>query len=84
MGKRPNAMQLFPSRELLMLISVDIVGPLPKSKSSRRFLLVITDRFTKLAQPVSLRKIYSYTVAQAFTVQWVFKYGAPEMVLADN
>lgn len=51
--KRINPMQLFPARVHLVSESVDSLGPLPKSKSGRRFLLVITERLAKITKAVS-------------------------------
>lgn len=77
-------MQLFSRRAPLVSIGVDIMGLQPKSKSGRRFLQFVTDRFTKLTHAVTLRNIDSFTVARAFAEEWVFKYGAPETMLAYN
>ena len=61
-----NRLQLFPATRPLESIAIDILGPLPKSKSGLRFLLVITDRFTKLSQVAPLRRITAYHVARVF------------------
>lgn len=45
---------------------------------------MITDRFTKLTQAVSLRQIEAFTVARDFSEEWGLKYGAPQTVLSDN
>ena len=46
--------------------------------------MVITDRFTKLTQVVSLRTVTAYIVATAFCDAWVFKYCVPCSWLSDN
>lgn len=53
---RTYTMQRFPAREPLVSIFVDILGPLHKSKSGQRLLLVIKDRFEKLTPVQTLRK----------------------------
>jgi transposase InsO family protein len=63
---------------------VDILGPLLKTEHENRFLLVITDRFSKITRTVPLRSISTFTVAGSFCEQWVFFYGAPRYVLTDN
>ena len=63
---------------------MDILGPLPKTDHGNRFLLVITDRFSKLTRTVPLRTITAMVVAKAFCESWVFAYGAPRYVLTDN
>ncbi|CDF40838.1 unnamed protein product [Chondrus crispus] len=54
------------------------------TKTGKWFLLVITDRFSKLTQVVALRTITAHTVAVAFCDSWVFKYGVPRTLLSDN
>lgn len=82
--KKSSPMQLFPATKPLENVAIDILGPLPKSKRGYLFILVITDRFTKLTQIVPLRRITAYDVAVAFTEHWVFKYGPPKTLLSDN
>jgi Integrase zinc binding domain len=60
---RTNPLKLFPAKGTL--------EPLPKSKHGNRFLLVITDRYSKVTQTVPLRTITALSVARAFCEQWV-------------
>ena len=82
--KRTNPFKLFPATKPLTSLCIDILGPLQRTKKGYRFLLVITDRFTKLSQVIPLRKITTYNVAVAFVEHWVFKYGPPECLISDN
>ena len=82
--KRTNPLKLFPATKPLASLCIDILGPLTKSKRGYVFLLVITDRFTKLTRVVPLRKITAYNVAVAFVEHWVFSYGPPECFISDN
>jgi Integrase zinc binding domain len=50
-------LKLFPASGPLEYVSMDILGPLPKTDHGNRFLLVITDRFSKLTRMVPLRTI---------------------------
>ena len=84
MRKRTNPLALFPATEPLRDLSIDILGPLTRTKRHFRFVLVITDRFTKLTQAVPLRKINALNVAIAFVEHWVFKYGPPRTLISDN
>ena len=68
----------------LVSVAIDILGPLPKARSGCRFLLIVTDRFTKLAQVAPLKRITALNVARAFCEIWVFKYGPPKTLLSDN
>lgn len=79
-----NRLQLFPATGPLESVAIDILGPLPRSATGKRFLLVITDRYTKLTQVAPLATITAYHVAVAFCEVWVFKYGPPASLLSDN
>ena len=65
-------------------VAIDILEPLPKSSRGFIFMIVISDRFTKLTQVVPLERITAYDVAVAFVEHLVFKYGAPATLLSDN
>ena len=82
--KHLNLNRLFQATRPLESLAIDILGPLPKTKTVKRFLLVITDRFSKLTQVVALRTITAYTVPVAFCKSWVFKYGVPRTLLSDD
>ena len=77
-------MRLFPATKPLEYVAMDILGPLPRTKHGMRFILVITDRFTKLTKTEPLRTITSLAVARAFCKAWVFNYGPPKVLLTDN
>ena len=79
-----NRLGLFPATRPLESLAIEILGLLPKTKTEKWFLLVITDRFSKLTQVLALWTITAYTVAVAFCESWVFKYGVPRMLLSDN
>ena len=82
--KQTNPLKLFPATKPLASLCIDMLGPLTKSKRRYVFLLVITDRFTKLTRVIPLRKITAYNVTVAFFEHWIFPYGPPECVISDN
>ena len=45
-------------------IAMDIVGPLPRSSSGKRFILVICDYATRYPEAIALRNIDANTVAE--------------------
>jgi len=57
--------------EQLTNLSVDVFGTIPATKAANRFILVITDRFSKLTKCVALRRIWAISVASAIIDAWV-------------
>ena len=82
--KHATPMKLFPASAPLDSVYIDILGDLIRTKSGHHFLLVITDRFSKLVRTIPLRNITADAVAQAFIRDWVFVYGPPIQLLSDN
>ena len=77
-------MKLFPASKPLEYVAMDILGPLPRTKHGKRFILVVTDRFTKLTKTEALRTITSLSVAKAFCKTWIYNFGTPKVLLTDN
>jgi transposase InsO family protein len=63
---------------------MDILGPLPRTKHGNRFLLVISDRYSKVTKTVPLRTVTVLSVARAFCDHWAYVYGPPISLLTDN
>jgi len=77
-------LKLFPAKAPLEYVAVDILGPLPRSTSGQRFILVMTDRFSKFTRAIPMRTITAINVAKEFLHHWIFAYGAPTHVITDN
>ena len=73
--KISNSLKLFPANCPLDSVSVDFYGRLPKSSAGNLYLLVITQRFSKLCRLVPLRSTTALHVAKIFLIHWVFVYG---------
>ena len=82
--KRFEPLQLFPPERPLEDVAIDVLGPLPETKNGYKYVLVITDRFSKLTQAVPLKNVDAYTCAVQFVQHWIFKYGPPARLLSDN
>ncbi|KAL2102386.1 hypothetical protein ACEWY4_001554 [Coilia grayii] len=64
-------------------IGMDIVGPLEKTRSGHRFILVICDYATRYPEAFPLRKITAGAVARAL-LQLISRVGIPHEVLTDQ
>lgn len=66
------------------VVSVDLVGPLPRSTSGYTFLLVVTCCFSKFTLLFPLRRATSANVAKNFENHVILAHGVPETVIVDN
>ncbi|XP_052744484.1 retrovirus-related Pol polyprotein from transposon 412 isoform X2 [Bicyclus anynana] len=66
------------------VVSLDLAGPLPRSRSGYTYLLVITCVFSKYTLLFPLRRATSALVAKNFEDGLVLVHGAPETVILDN
>ena len=82
--RNASTLKLFPALSPLESVSLDLLGELIRTPRGNRFLLVITDRFSKLVRSIPLKRITAYEVAKAFVTHWIFIYGPPRDVLTDN
>ena len=64
-------------------IAMDIIGPLPKSRSGKRFVLVICDYVTRYPEAVALKSIDAGTIAEELMKVFA-RVGIPEEVLTDQ
>jgi len=64
--------------------SLDILGPLPRTDSGSRYILLITDYFSKWVEAVALPDIEAVTVARAFIDHFVTRFGVPAQVHTDQ
>jgi transposase InsO family protein len=77
-------MNVFPPDGPLEFVAMDILGPFPISQSGSRYILVISDRFSKLSVAVPLPDQTATTVAQVLIDLWLVYYRAPLVILTDN
>lgn len=78
MGKFKDAKRPF------QMISLDLMGPLPRSSKQNSFLLVILDWFTKFPMLFPLKKATASKIADILEKNWFLLFGVPEIVVVDN
>ena len=64
-------------------VHLDLMGPL-KSTDENKYILVITDAWTKYADVVPLKSKTAEEVAQAFIDNWICTFSCPKTILTDN
>ena len=65
-------------------VSWDIMGPLPASSSGHKYILVVTDIFTKWVEAFPVRNVLSETVAKVLVDEVICRYGVPTILHSDQ
>lgn len=81
-GKSP--LQIYNVGTPFERLQMDILGPLPKSSSGNRFLLVVVDCFTKWVEAFPLKNMRAKTVAEIFVNEIISRHGVPQEVHTDQ
>lgn len=66
------------------MVSTDIIGPLPKSKSGNSFILVVTDYLSKFCLLFPLRKASTEAIIRKIENDVFLVFGVPRLLLCDN
>lgn len=78
MGGKPNVTQPW------QMISLDLVGPLPRTYKGYRFILVVVDYFSKFVRLFPLRSATSSAVNDKLENEIFLLFGVPQFLLCDN
>ena len=65
-------------------LSWDIMGPLPAAASGCRYVLVVTDLFTKWVEAFPLKSTDSVTLARVLVDEVICRYGVPHYLHSDQ
>lgn len=83
--KRPGLMGKFKTATRPgQMISLDFIGPLPRSTKQNAYLLVICDWVTKFPMIFPIRHQTANKVVDILEHQWISLIGVPEIIIADN
>lgn len=66
------------------IISMDLFGPLPKSKTGNMYIFMVTDTFSKFNLFFAIRKANMQTIIKLLEERLFFSYGVPELIRCDN
>jgi hypothetical protein len=61
-------------------IAMDVVGPLPKSASGNRFVLVVCDYATRYPEAVAMKSVDAASIAE----ELFSRVGVPKEILTDQ
>ena len=85
-GKGRKAIfQTIEAKAPFRIVATDILGPVTLAKKSQaRYILVISDLYTKYAVAVLLKDMTAKTVATSLVEEWILKFGAPDNLHTDQ
>ncbi|GFY01634.1 retrovirus-related Pol polyprotein from transposon 17.6 [Trichonephila clavipes] len=67
------------------IVTLDLLGPYPVSRVRRnRYVLVITDHFSKWAEIIPLKKASARIIADNFFDNYISRFGVPIKLISDN
>lgn len=78
MGDRPNITQPW------QCISLDFIGPLPRSRSGNQYVLVVNDYFTKFAVLFPSRSATARSLTKQVEEGIFLMFGAPQFLMCDQ
>jgi cleavage and polyadenylation specificity factor subunit 1 len=61
-------------------LHVDLVGPLPTTRSGHTHLLTVIDRNTRWVEAIPLRDTSTAGYAEALFTEWVARFGVPSTI----
>jgi len=67
----------------MQIVALDIMGPLPKSNQENRYILVISDYFTRWADSYGIPNQEAVTVANILVNKFFCQFGLPEQLHSD-
>lgn len=65
-------------------ISIDIMGPLPRSKHGNKYLLTMIDHFTRYAEGEAISEITAEETARVLVEKIITRHGVPKRLLTDQ
>lgn len=65
-------------------ISIDLMGPYPRSTKGNIYLLTLVDLFTRWPEAYPLRKATTAIIIAKLKNEFFSRFGVPEIIIADN
>ena len=65
-------------------IAIDFTGPLPETTSYNRYIMVVSDYFTKFTEAYALPNITARTAAGVLVREFICRWGAPRQIHTDQ
>lgn len=82
--RHKRRLQLFMAVGPLDVVAMDILGPLLKTQQGNQYIVMITDKYSKLTRAIPNSKILSTHMSNIFLDHWIIPFGIPSYLLTDN
>lgn len=66
------------------LVAMDMLGPLPTTLNGIQFVVVLTDRYSKVTRAVSTARKTGTHIASTFMDNWIIPYVISDYMVTDN
>lgn len=66
------------SNEPMCDVSMDLIGPLPRTKNGNAYIVVFLDRFSRFPECVAIPNKEAVTIANVFVKEIICRYGCPK------
>lgn len=77
-----HKLELTPFNGSLSFVVINLLGPLPQTRSTNQFLVTITDRYSELTRAISTTTITSTQEANIFFSHWAILYGITDTIFS--
>ena len=65
-------------------VGIDILGPMTQTRRGYRYVLVISDYFTRWSEAFAMKNIEAVTVADLLVKEFICRYGIPRQIHSDQ
>lgn len=70
--------------EPLERVAIDILGPLPRTEKGNKYIVIISDYFTRWIEAYPVKNQEAITIAKVFMEEFISRYGVPLQVHTDQ
>ena len=83
-GRPPDNQRPRSARTAWETVAVDLIGPYPRTTRGNKYILVVTDVFTKWVEAFPIHQPTASSMTQLLEEQVFRRYGYPRRILSDN
>ncbi|VDI66204.1 Hypothetical predicted protein [Mytilus galloprovincialis] len=65
-------------------IGMDLLGPLPQSRQGNKYILIVSDYFTRWIEAYPIPDIHAHTICRVFIAEFISRYGIPRQIHTDR